>query len=150
MVKYWIFVSVPYTDFNTGSIDEILDKIKSSKTWPIGRRTVYRNLLSKGDRVLLYQGGEQGKKIVGSADLNSGLIGKPDGICDGVLISNLDLWKEPVDIKKVVSKLSFVRNPERWGFYFKGGVVRISERDYKEILRRHSGERTTPKIERST
>jgi len=28
-----------------------------------------------------------------------------------------------------------VKDPKRWGFNFKGGVVKISEKDYRKILK---------------
>jgi len=135
MAKYWIFVSVPYTDFNTGSINDMLGRIESSEKWPIGKKTVHRKELCKGDKVLFYQGGEQGRKIVGTCDLCSGLVEDRDGMFDYVKVENFEFWKEPVDIKRVLRKLSFVKDPKRWGFNFKGGVVKISEKDYRKILK---------------
>jgi predicted RNA-binding protein with PUA-like domain len=137
MAKHWIFVSVPYTDFNTGSINEMRSKIESSKKWPIGKKTIHRNALSKGDKVLFYQGGEQGRKIVGMCELSSGLVEDSDRMCDCVMIENYEFWKEPVDIRKVLGRLSFVKDSKRWGIYFKGGIVKISKKDYDKILRYH-------------
>lgn len=38
MANYWIFVSVPFTDFNVGTIHEMLDRIKTSQKWSIGNK----------------------------------------------------------------------------------------------------------------
>jgi len=136
MVKYWIFVSVPYTDFNTGSIYEILGKIRASKKWPIGKKTLHRNELSENDKVLFYQGGEGGKKIVGRAELASSLMRDESNIFNWVMIRNIEIWEKPVEIKAVLEKLSFIRNKMHWGLRFQGGIVKISENDYKLILRK--------------
>lgn len=136
MEKYWIFVSVPYTDFNMGTIREMAEKMKVSKKWPIGKNTPLRQKLSENDRVLFYQGGEKGRKIVGSAELGSRLIsGGENSLFDFVMIRKVALWKKSVEIKTVLNKLSFIKNKKRWGIYFRGGVIKIAEKDYKEILR---------------
>jgi hypothetical protein len=135
MTKHWLFVSVPYTDFNKGSIHEMLEKITRSKTWPIGKRTGYRYELFEGDKILFYQGGEEGKKIVGAAVIASGLTKTKDSLCDYVMLREIEFWRKPVPIGKVLTKLSFVRDRARWGIYFRGGIVKISREDYMEILR---------------
>ena len=136
MVKYWIFVSVPYTDFNTGSIYEMFGKVRSPKTWPVGRKTPHRKKLSKGDKVLFYQAGENGKKIVGCTELASSLVRDENNIFDLVMIRNIRLWEKPVEIKTVLEKLSFIRNKMYWGLHFQGGIIKIPEKDYKVILRK--------------
>jgi len=134
MVKYWIFVSVPYTDFNTGSIYKVFGMIRGSGKWPIGKKTLHRNELSENDKVLFYQGGEGGKKIVGGAELASSLIRDENNIFDFVIIRNIKLWEKPVEIKTVLEELSFIINKMYWGLYLQGGVIKIPEKDYKVIL----------------
>ncbi|MCK4481621.1 hypothetical protein KAU55_00230 [Candidatus Bathyarchaeota archaeon] len=51
----------------------MLGKIKTSQKWSIGKGTPNRTKLAVGDKVLFYQGGENGRKIVASAELASGL-----------------------------------------------------------------------------
>jgi len=136
MVNYWIFVSVPYTDFNTGDFLKIYRKIKVSKKWSIGKKTPNRKKLSKNDEILFYQGGERGGKFVGSAELVSGLIQQDNGMFDFVILKNIEFWKKPVEIRPILRKLSFIKDKKHWGVYFQGGIIRISEKDYEEILKR--------------
>lgn len=133
MANNWIFISVPYTDFNRGNINEIANKIKESRMWPIGRKTRFRNLLSKGDNVLFYQGGDEGGKIVGSAVLASGVINNEKDMYDFVSLANLELWKRPVEIRTVREKLSFIKNSKNYGVYFQGGIIKIPEKDFEQI-----------------
>jgi len=122
MVNYWIFVSVPFTDFNTGTIQEMFRKVENSKRWRIGRRTPNRGVLSAGDKILFYQGGEEGRKIVGAAELASGLE-QSEGLDSYVKIKSFVLWKNPVDIRTLINELSFIKRNRYWGVYFQGGVV---------------------------
>lgn len=57
MVNHGIFVSVPFADFNIGTIHDMLKKIKTTMNWSIGKRTPNRSRLSVGDKVLYLQGG---------------------------------------------------------------------------------------------
>jgi len=136
MGRYWIFVSVPYTDFNMGSIYEMFRRIRASGKWPIGRKTVHRYELLADDRVLFYQGGEGGRKIVGCAELASSLVRDENNVFDWVIIRNIELWGKPVEMKTVLEKLSFIKNRMHWGVYFQGGIIKIPERDYEVILRK--------------
>ena len=43
-------------------------------------------------------------------------------------------YEEPVSIKKIMKKLTFISNPAKYGTALNGGVRRISEKDYKVIL----------------
>ena len=136
MVNYWIFVSVPFTDFNIGTISEIGKKIETSRKWLIGRKTRNRNRLMAGDKILFYQGGEEGRKFVGSAELASGLRQTGNSIYDFVKIMNFKIWDNPVEIRTLIDKLSFIKNKKYWGVYLQGGIRKISRKDYKEVLRK--------------
>lgn len=133
-MNYWIFVSLPYTDFNRGSISEMAEKIRYSGKWAIGRSTVHRNHLSQGDKVLFYQAGRDGMKFVGTGQLLSALQLDTGEIFDHVAVGDLDLWDNPVPVEELLDNLSFVRNKQRWGFYFKGGVIRLAKSDYDCVV----------------
>jgi len=134
MVRYWIFVSLPYSDFNRGTISETINKIKESGKWRIGKNTLYRNQLSKGDKVLLYEAGDEGKKFVGSAELLSGLEFDERSIFCHVAIGQIELWTNPVPIRDVLDSLSFIKNKSYYGFYLRGGIVRLSKDNFEVIL----------------
>ena len=136
MVNYWIFVSVPFTDFNAGTISEMLKKIEATKKWSIGRRTPNKNMLSRGDKILFYQGGqEDGGKIIASAELASSLECSENSD-SFVKLWNFEVWKEPADMKKLIDKLSFIKNKRHWGVYLQGGVVKIARMDYNLITKK--------------
>jgi len=135
MVNYWIFVSVPFTDYNVGTIHEMLGKIKTSQKWSIGKGTPNRTKLAVGDKVLFYQGGENGRKIVASAELASGLQ-QTENLDTFVIIKNFRVWDNPVDIRPLIGKLSFIKNTKYWGVYFQGGVVKLTKEDYQKIFRK--------------
>jgi len=89
-----------------------------------------------GDKVLFYQGGENGRKIVGSAELASSLQQTGNSIYDFVKIKNFKIWDNAVEIRTLIDKLTFVRNKRYWGIYLQGGITKISEKDYMKILRK--------------
>ncbi len=109
-------------------------KLETEKKWLIGKKTPYRSRLLAGDKILFYQGGEEGRKIVGLAELASSLQ-QTERSEDFVIIKNFKLWDNPVEIRVLLGELSFIRNERHWGAYFQGGVVRISEEDYRKILK---------------
>jgi len=135
MIHYWIFVSVPFTDFNVGTVYEMQKKIEATQKWSIGKQTPSRLKLSEGDRILFYQGGEEGRKVVASAELASSLQQSEDA-GSFVKIRNFEVWKKPVDIRTLIDKLSFIKNKQHWGPYFQGGIVKITEADYNNIMRK--------------
>jgi len=136
MTQYWIFVSFPYSDYNTGSIFEMMNKLKQSRRWPIGKRTHHKLKLSIDDKILFYQAGEEGKEIVGSGKVVSGLQHDKNSFFDYVIVENIELWDKPVQIRKLIKNLSFVKNKKRWGIHMKGGIVKISEKDYELISKK--------------
>lgn len=127
-------MSVPFTDFNIGTIYEMLKKIKAKQKWLIGRRTPHRGILSEGDKILFYQGGEEGGKVIASAELASGLQSENDD--NFVKIKNFEVWKKPVDMRALIDKLSFIKNKQHWGVYLQGGIVKIAGTDYNLIMRK--------------
>jgi hypothetical protein len=136
MTNYWIFVSVPFTDFNVGTIWEMKTKIEATEKWSIGKWTPNRSRLSDGDKILFYQGGEEdGGRIVASAELDSKLQQSKDADCY-VEIKNFEVLKKPVDLRALIGKLSFIRNKKHWGAYLQGGIVEIAQADYTKILKK--------------
>ena len=71
MAQFWMFIPLPYSDSNKGSMLDLIEKVKATGRWSVGKKTHYVNQLSEGDKVLLYEAGEEGRKFVGSAKLLS-------------------------------------------------------------------------------
>jgi hypothetical protein len=133
-MKCWIFVSIPYSDYNKGTILEMAKNLKQSAKWRIGKRTGSRTQLAKGDKVLFYQAGEGGKKFVGTATILSDLQISNEEIFDLITIGDIEFWRKAVPARNILGKLSFIKNKNKWGVYFKGGIIKISEEDYNTIL----------------
>ena len=131
-----MFVSVPFSDFNRGTILEMIEKVKTSGKWYIGRKTLYRKQLSKGDKILFYQAGEEGKKFVGSGELLSNLQVDDTNIFDFVTVGNIELWRKHVPINDLIDDLSFIKDRKHWGLYIQGGIVRITKDDFELVLRK--------------
>jgi hypothetical protein len=133
-----MFVSVPFTDFNVGTIYEMLKKIETTQKWSIGGRTPNKRRLSEGDKILFYQGGEEdGGRIVASAELASSLQ-QPENADSFVKLRNFEVWKKPVDMRSLIDKLSFIKNKRHWGLCIQGGIRKIPEVDYNKIIRKSS------------
>lgn len=126
MVKCWIFVSHPNSDFSVDALSEILAG-KTAVRWAIGSRTQNRNRISAGDKVLFYKAGHEGKKIFASAILRSNLMKDTSGLY--VELDNLKIWESAVEMKKIFSKLSFIEKKKQWGSYFQGGIIALPEED---------------------
>jgi predicted RNA-binding protein len=134
MTQYWIFVLLPYSDFNRGNVTQTLNKVKRTGIWLIGKKTINRYKLSKGDKVLFYLAGEEGKKFLGSAELTSNLISDKLTLNDYVKVKDIDFWTNFIPIKGMVDDLSFIKNKAHWGLHFQGGIISIPELDYKLIV----------------
>jgi hypothetical protein len=134
MSAYWIFVFSEFTDFSRGSTDELFSRLGRNPKWCIGPRTANRKRLAKGDKIIFYQTGQDGKKFVGTAILDSALLPREnEDQFDFVFLANILTWKNPVHLAKVASKLSFVQSKEKLHFYFQTGIRAITENDYRLI-----------------
>lgn len=132
MVNCWIFVSHPNSDFSVSALSELAAS-ETTVRWVIGSRTQNRNRISAGDKVLFYKAGHEGKKIVASAILRSSLMKDDSGLY--VELDSLRIWEHPVEIKKILTKLSFIEKKKQWGSYFQGGIIALPENEYYVIVK---------------
>lgn len=132
MVKCWIFVSHPNSAFSVGTLSEEAFE-ETAIRWAIGSRTQNRNRIAAGDKVLFYRAGHEGKKIFASAILRSSLMKDDEGFY--VKLDDLKIWKTPVEIKKCLPQLSFIKKKKQWGSYFQGGIIALPGADYYLILK---------------
>ena len=134
MSAYWIFVFSEYTDFSRGSTAELFSRLGRNPKWYIGPRTANRKRLAKGDKVIFYQTGQDGKKFVGTAMLDSALLPREnEDQFNFVLLANILTWKNPLPLAKVASNLSFIQDEEKVHFYFQTSIRTITESDYRAI-----------------
>lgn len=135
MVNYWLFVLVPFNDFNLMGTERRLKE----KKWPIGRTTHFRDSFEKGDRVVIYLAREGNMKFIGNFELQSSLISDPNQ--DYVQMGEVNTFKKPLPIKDMINKLSFIKNKKHWGLHVSSGVIRIPQTDYDLIIKRGRGSR---------
>ena len=108
-----------------------LENHLNSKTWPLYKFTPCRNMIQPCDKILFYEAGEGAHRFIGSA--------RVDRIQDAknneklVLMNELKICQKPLDIKKIMPKLYFIRNRKKYGFYLAAGVRRIEESDFLQI-----------------
>ena len=125
-----------YTDFSLGTAKELFARLEKDGKWYIGPNTPNRMRIQKGDKVVFYQAGEDGRKFVGNATLSTGLQPPEEGdLFSFVIVSEICFWSKPLSIYEVGKKLSFVKHNNPALYYFQIGIRRISEDDYLTIMR---------------
>ena len=118
--------------FTTKLSDEELKQILKQKIWPIKETTRFRNYLATQDKVILYRGIPYGSKFACSFILKS----EAQKIADEkyeLKISDAVLWKNPVLIEDHLDDLELIRYKKNWQRYLMGGIIRLSNKDYKTI-----------------
>ncbi len=136
--QFWIFVLTEYNDYWRVSLDNILERIKTTKSYPLGHKTPNRTRIAQGDKVVFYQSGEEGRRFIGSAVVDSVAKNSDQFILGHVHFSKIRIWKQSIDVYDVLNELSFIKNKRRWQCYFQGGIRKIPRNDYEKILnRRH-------------
>lgn len=132
-----MFVSLPYSDSNKGSMLDLLEKVKADGRWFVGKKAHYVNQVSEGDNVLLYEAGEEGRRVVGSAKLLSNVQAGEDS--KWVLLGSVEVWNRTVPISKFLDKLSFITRSRKWGLCVRGSIIRLTKKDYEMILSKAKG-----------
>ncbi len=105
-----------------------------SKSWPIYSHTANRKKIKSGDKIVFYNAGVGNKNILGSAEIVSKVKPKAGTTDHTVSLDKIDIWKKPALMKPIVVDLDFIENNQQWGRYMQGGVIRISEKDFKTII----------------
>ena len=134
LAQCWVFVITEYTDYWKVSFDKILERIKTSKAYPLGHRTPNRKRIVSGDKVIFYQSGEGGRKFIVSAVVLSAVKDSFQYVFGYVHFSKIRIWQDPVDIYSILDELSLIKNKRRWQSYFQGGIRKIPRKDYERII----------------
>jgi len=127
-LAYWIFVH-KYTD-------EVLKKRVEKTEWPIFHNTANRLQIRKGDKIIFYKAGMNGKKFVGTAKLDSDLK-KNEKIDYFVNLTNVEIWERSVNILDLLEELEFIKVKKNWSNYMVGAIRRLEESDFNKILSKH-------------
>ena len=139
-INYWIFVTN-----NRPFIAEDAYRLRMAHgLWGIGNRTANRTSLEAGDKVVFYLT-SPAMAFAGTATISSTYLSDEERdklISEDVFLSTkfgarfheIDQWKEPRRIKPLLQHLDFIRNKQKWGTHLQGGIIRISEADYDQII----------------
>lgn len=109
------------------------ERIKNRK-WPIFAKTQNRDKIGPGHKVVFYKAGrDDGQKFLGAATVASGVTCEGGKVDSFVELGGAVIWKKPVQMRKLLDDLDFVRDKKNWGLYVQGGVRQISEKDFLTI-----------------
>ena len=144
--KFFIFVKNCGGGWNEK--DKLLLKQQLKFGWDIGNTTPNRSVIQKGDKALLYISGKNAQIFVGEIELNSEVYAPTEKLRRKyftlplvmsseywVDVAKFSFWDDPIPIRKVLPKLSFVKNKNNFGVYLLGGVTHIPENDYNQVLK---------------
>ncbi len=123
----WIFV--------IRDSDEEFERRIRVKKWPIFNKTKRKKEIVIGDVVLFYKAGLGGQKFLGTCKIKSDLK-KETEYTEYFEIEKVSVLATAVKMKDVIKELDFVKNKDRWGNYFQGGIRGISEEDFSVIIRK--------------
>jgi hypothetical protein len=121
----WIFVM-------RGHAQECLTQIQQKK-WVLYDHTTNKSKLQKGDHVLFYIAGSHRQRIIADAIISSKL--KIENEKQTVGLYKINIWKNRLLITTLVPQLEFIKNKEKWGIHFQGGIIPITKKDFELILK---------------
>lgn len=145
-MNFWIFSVTAHKGHDYAlAAEEIYRQRMQDGFWGLNENNVNFKSLCEGDNVIFYVG-RPNSFFVGTATLASPgfqlteeeKVRLSHGISfysvnTGVLLRNIDVWEDSIPILNLLSRLSFIKNKDKWYAYFQGGVIRISEHDYQAI-----------------
>jgi hypothetical protein len=148
-MKFYYLIVTDILDKNKNIISSAHDlflKRLSEKKWPLYRFTQVTNTYSLNDKLLIYLAGKSkfSQHFVATADVGEGGYKKSDlhydensekKIVKGYIpLKNINLLHLPVSVRDNLNKLEFINLPKRWGMYFQGGIRKIDESNFAQIL----------------
>jgi len=122
------------------------DRVKK-RVWGLSRYAAHKRKISKGDRVVFYVSSKKRNMVsllfgCGVIDSNPYLVSEVERrLCIGlserythiVDLADVEVWSNPLPFREVCGALSLVKNKQNPYVYLQGGIVRISEEDYRMI-----------------
>ena len=132
------------SDSGTKNAYSILMKRLDEKKYPLYTRTPHLNRIQSNDEVVFYLAGKKdkaqnflGEAIISSVQTSSELLIDPDKeryvVEKYLILDKIKIFKAPVHIKSIITKLDFIINKSNYGVYLMGGVKKISEKDFNLI-----------------
>lgn len=129
---------------------ELLQRRLAVGRWPLNARTPHQRDLVPGDEIVFYVAGADPERscfvatgvVTGPRvesercnDRGASWIGLARHRLFDVPVSLKTLFAKPLEVAPLIPSLAFVKNKERWGTYFQGGVRRIPRADFERIIR---------------
>ena len=118
--------------FGSKTTPDVFQERITEKKWPIFKHTPNKMKLRKGDKIVFYKAGKDGRKFLGTASLGSEII--PDNMDFYVILYDVQIWKKPIEVPTILNELQFIVNKSNWGMYLQGGVSHLPDVDYKLII----------------
>jgi hypothetical protein len=143
MKNFYILVTSDYNEKNAYNIFK--NRIKEKK-FPLYLRTPNLEIIKKNDEILFYIAGKYmnaqsfvGKSIVEEIEISKEIEVDADKITNEVsrylIFKDIEEFKEAKKIKFILNELNFIINKKHYGAYLLGGVIKISDNDFKKILK---------------
>lgn len=137
---YLIFIS---SDGKKTGFDIFNDRIKENK-WPIYVKTPQLQNVSVGKNVVFYIAGtgEKRQSFIGTAKIkkivdnnNTNLDPNQEfkQILFHVEFENINIFNKSLSIKDHIDNLDFIKNKEKYGLYFQGGICKINKQSFEYI-----------------
>ena len=142
--NYLIFVS---SDGKKTGLNIFNERIEENK-WPIYNKTPQLQNVKEGKNVLFYIAGAGDKRqsFIGCAKIKNIIENKVTDIDPNqefkqvlfyVQFEDLKIFKEEITIKAHIDNLDFIKNKEKYGLYFQGGICKINRESYEYIINKH-------------
>ena len=138
---YLILVS---SDGKKTGLEIFKDRIKKNR-WPIYDKTPQLLNVKTGKNVIFYIAGSGEKKqsFIGTAKIKK-KINTENGMSDPnqefrkvlffIEFENFKFFNKSIQIKDHIEKLNFIKNKEKYGLYFQGGVCKIDKNSHNYII----------------
>ena len=138
--NYLIFIS---SDGKKSGFDIFNERVQKNK-WPIYNKTPQLKNVKEGKNVVFYIAGEGEKRqsFIGSAKIKSIIDNKNTAVDANqelklvlfhVEFKELKIFDKDIKIKDHIDNLDFIKNKEKYGLYFQGGICKIDQQSYKYI-----------------
>ena len=139
--NYLIFIS---SDGKKSGFDIFNERVQKNK-WPIYNKTPQLKNVKEGKNVVFYIAGEGEKRqsFIGSAKIKSIIDNKNTAVDANqelklvlfhVEFKELKFFDKDIKIKDHIDNLDFIKNKEKYGLYFQGGICKIDQISYNYIL----------------
>ncbi|WP_432693988.1 EVE domain-containing protein [Priestia aryabhattai] len=126
--------------------EEIMDILFKKKVWLYNANTPNFSKINVDDKVIVYIAGAGRRYFTATFTIKSKMMKhefQPENQTETVLlnmfkyyceITDIVIFKEPVNILKLKEELEFIKDKKNYGLFFRQSVKSINQRDYEKIL----------------